>query len=91
MRAQVWDMGLSLRLSSLVPWGLGDRMDRGNEGMRAHVWEMGLSLRLSSLVPWGLWDRMDRGNEGACVGHGAIPESVLYGPLGTRGQDGHRE
>ena len=28
----MWDMGLSLRLSSLVPWGLGDRMDRGNEG-----------------------------------------------------------
>ena len=32
MRAHVWEMGLSLRLSSLVPWGLGDRMDRGNEG-----------------------------------------------------------
>ena len=31
MRAHVWEMGLSLRLSSLVPWGLGDRMDRGNE------------------------------------------------------------
>ena len=28
----MWEMGLSLRLSSLVPWGLGDRMDRGNEG-----------------------------------------------------------
>ena len=55
------------------------------------MWEMGLSLRPSSLVPWGLGDRMDRGNEGACVGHGAIPETVLYGPLGTRGQDGQRE
>ena len=32
MRAHVWEMGLSLRLSSLVPWGLGDRMDRGSEG-----------------------------------------------------------
>ena len=28
------EMGLSLRLSSLFPWGLGDRMDRGNEGPR---------------------------------------------------------
>ena len=34
MRAHVWEMGLSLRLSSLVPCGLGDRMDRGNEGPR---------------------------------------------------------
>ena len=34
MRAQVWDMGLFLRVSSLVPWGLGYRMDRGNEGPR---------------------------------------------------------
>ena len=59
--------------------------------MRAHVWEMGLSLRPSSLVPWGLGDRMDRGNEGACVGHGAIPESVLYGALGIKGQDGQKE
>ena len=59
--------------------------------MRAHVWEMGLSLRLSSLVPWGLGDRMDRGNEGACVGHRATPETVLSGPLGTRGQDGLRK
>ena len=59
--------------------------------MRAHVWEMGLSLRLFSLVPWGLGDRMDRGNEGACVGNGAIPETVLSGPLGTRGQDGQRK
>ena len=59
--------------------------------MRAHVWEMGLSLGLSSLVPWGLGDRMDRGNEDACVGHGAIPETVLSGPLGARGQDGQRE
>ena len=59
--------------------------------MRVHVWEMRLSLRLSSLVPWGLVDRMDRGNERACVGHGAIPEIVLSGPLGTRGQDGQRE
>ena len=58
--------------------------------MRAHVWEMGLSLRLS-LVPWGLEDRMDRENEGPSVGHGAIPETVLSGPLGTRGQDGQRE
>ena len=62
--------GLSLRLSSLVPWGLGDRMDRGNEG---NVWDMGLSLRLSSLVPWGLGDRMDRGSEGSCVGNGGYP------------------
>ena len=53
--------------------------------MRAHVWEMGLSLRLSSLVPWGLGHRMDRGNEGPRVGNGAIPETVLSGPLGTRG------
>ena len=58
--------------------------------MRAHVWEMGLSLRLS-LVPWGLGDRMDSGNEGPSVGHGAIPGTVLSGPLGTRGQDGQRE
>ena len=28
---------------------------------------------------------MDRGSEGACVGNGAIPETVLSGPLGTRG------
>ena len=34
MRAHVWEMRLSLRLSSLVLWGLGDRMDRGNEGPR---------------------------------------------------------
>ena len=59
--------------------------------MSAHVWEMGLSLRPSYLVPWGLGDRLDRGNEGACLGHGAIPETVLYGSLGTRGQDGQRE
>ena len=59
--------------------------------MRAHVWEMGLSLRPSSLVPLGPGDRMDRGNEGACVGHGAIPESVLYGPMVTSGPDGQRE
>ena len=32
MRVHVWEMRLSLRLSSLVPWGLGDRLDRGNEG-----------------------------------------------------------
>ena len=62
------------------------------------------------MVPWGLGDRMDRGNEGACVGNGAIPETVLSGPLGdrmdrgnegawvghratlgTRGPDGQRE
>ena len=43
------------------------------------------------MVPWGLGDRMDRGNEGPSVGHGAIPETVLSGPLGTRGQDGQRE
>ena len=43
--------GLSLRLSSLVPWGLGDRMDRGNEG--AYVWDMGLSLRLYVSRPLG--------------------------------------
>ena len=30
----MWEMGLALRPSSLVPWGLGDRMDRGNEGPR---------------------------------------------------------
>ena len=59
--------------------------------MRAHVWKMGLSLGLSSLVPWGLGDRMDRGNEGPFLGNGAIPETVLSGPLGTRGQDGQRE
>ena len=59
--------------------------------MSAHVWEMGLSLRPSSLVPWGLGDRLDRGNEGACVGHGAIPGTVLYGPLGTKEQDGQKE
>ena len=59
--------------------------------MRAYVWEMGLSLRPSSLVPWGLGDRMDRGNEGPRVGNGAIPETVLSGPLGTRGQDGQRK
>ena len=59
--------------------------------MRTHVWDMGLSLRLSSLVPWGLRDRMDRRNEGACVGNEAIPETVLSGPLGTRGQDGQRK
>ena len=34
MRAHVWDMGLSQRLYSMFPWGLGDRMDRGNEGPR---------------------------------------------------------
>ena len=43
------------------------------------------------MVPWGLGDRMDRGNEGARVGNGAIPGTVLFGPLGTRGQDGQRE
>ena len=59
--------------------------------MRAHVWEMGLTLGLSSLVPWGLGDRMDRGNEGPRVGNGAIPETLLSGSLGTRGQDGQRE
>ena len=59
--------------------------------MRAHVWEMGLFLRPSSLVPWGLGDRMDRGNEGSCVENGTIPETVLSGPLGTRGQDGQRK
>ena len=59
--------------------------------MRAHVWDMGLSQRLYSMFPWGQGDRIDRGNEGACVGHGAIPETVLYGPLGTRGTDGQRE
>ena len=59
--------------------------------MRAHVWEMGLSLRLSSLVPWGLGDRMDRGNECPRVGNGAIPETVLSGPLGTRRQVGQRK
>ena len=30
----MWEMGLSLRPSSLVLWGLGDRMDGGNEGPR---------------------------------------------------------
>ena len=55
------------------------------------MWEMGLSLRPYSLVPLGPGDRMDRGNEGACVGHGAIPESVLYGPMVTSGPDGQRE
>ena len=34
---------------------------------------------------------MDRGNEGPFLGNGAIPETVLSGPLGTRGQDGQRE
>ena len=43
------------------------------------------------MVPWGLGDQMDRGNEDACVVHGAIPETVLSGPLGTREQDGQRE
>ena len=28
----MWKMGLYLRLSTLVPWGLRDRMDRRNEG-----------------------------------------------------------
>ena len=28
----MWDMGLSQRLYSMAPWGLGDRMDTGNEG-----------------------------------------------------------
>ena len=28
----MWEMGLYLRLSTLVPWGLRDRMDRVNEG-----------------------------------------------------------
>ena len=32
MRAHVWEMGLSLTLSSLVPWRPGDRLDRGSEG-----------------------------------------------------------
>ena len=59
--------------------------------MRAHVWDMGLSQSLYSMVPWGLGDRLDTGNEGACVGNGAIPETVLSGPLGTRGQDGQRK
>ena len=59
----------------------------GPDGQR----EMGLSLGISSLVPWGLGDRMDRGNEGPRVGNGAIPETVLSGPLGTRGQDGQDE
>ena len=59
--------------------------------MRPHEWENGLSLRLSSLVPWGLGDRMDTGNEDACLGHGAIPETVLCGLLGTTEQDGQRE
>ena len=59
--------------------------------MRAHEWEMGLSQSLYSMVPWGLGDQMDRGNEGPCVGNGAIPETVLSGPLGTRGQDGQRK
>ena len=59
--------------------------------MRGHVWDMGLPQRLYSMEPWGLGDRMDRGNEGACVGHGAIPETALSGPLWTREQDGQRE
>ena len=59
--------------------------------MRAHVWEMWLYLRLSSLVPWGLGDRMDTGNEGPCVGNGAIPETVLSRPLGTKEEDGQKE
>ena len=52
---------------------------------------MCVSLGMSSLVPWGLGDRMDRENEGPCVGHGAIPETVLSGSLGTKGQEGQRE
>ena len=32
MRAHEWEMGLSQSLYSMVPWGLGDQMDRGNEG-----------------------------------------------------------
>ena len=43
------------------------------------------------MVPWGLGEQMDRGNEDACVGHGAIPETVFSGPLWTREQDGQRE
>ena len=59
--------------------------------MRGHVWDMGLSQRLYSMVPWVLADQMDSGNEGPCVGKGAIPQTVLPGPLGTRGQNGHRK
>ena len=59
--------------------------------MRAHVWDMGLSQGLYSMVPWGLRNRMDRGKEGPCVGNGAIPETVLSRPLGTKGQDGQKE
>ena len=47
------------------------------------MWQIGLF--------WGLGDQTDRGNESACVGNEAIPETVLSGPLGTRGQDGQRE
>ena len=59
--------------------------------MRAHVWDMGLTQSLYSMVPWGLGDQMDRGNEGPCVGNGAIPETVLSRPLGTKEQDGQKE
>ena len=59
--------------------------------MRTHVWDMGLSLRLYSLVPCGLGNRMVRGNEGPGGGNGAISETVLSGPLGTREQDGQME
>ena len=88
MSAHVWEMGLTLGLSSLVPLGLGDRMDRGNEGPRVGNGAIPETV-LSG--PWGLGDRMDRGNEGSCVENGTIPETVLSGSLGTRGQDGQRE
>ena len=49
MRAYEWKMGLSLRLSSLVRWGLGDRMDGGNEGPRVGNGAIPVTLLSGSL------------------------------------------
>ena len=45
----MWEMGLSLGLSSLVPWGLGDRMDGGNEGPRVGNGAIPVTLLSGSL------------------------------------------
>ena len=75
----------------MVPWGLGDKMDRGNEGPRLGNGAIPETLLSGSLGTRGHDGQRERGNEGSCVGNGAIPETVLSGPLGTRGQDGQRE